>query len=393
MLIKKRDNHDADVENLRRLLECDVTAKQRFLIEREIKCLSSGARGEESSAYYMEFRYKDNENGAVIHDLRLEHNGFVAQIDHLLINRILDIYVLESKNYYYGIKITPEGEFLVWNGKTYVAIESPIEQNKRHVHLLEKVINLRDILPTRLGISLSPSFHSYVLVAPNSRIDRPAKSKFDTSMVIKADALVDAIGKRVDGTSALDALASMTKFISRDSLETFARSIVALHKPSKINYADKFGVKIVEPPAPKGEPVAPLAAESTGANSAKKGSICEGCGASVDTKVVFFCRVNKEKFGGKTFCRSCQQALVTVPTCGTKPVESIEGATAAGNAVEKKGTCAGCGAPVDGKVMFFCRMNKQKFEGRIFCAGLANRWRDGSCVIAATLQSVGKISR
>ena len=47
MLIKKRDNHDAEIETLKRLLECEITAKQRFLIEREIKCLDSGARGEE----------------------------------------------------------------------------------------------------------------------------------------------------------------------------------------------------------------------------------------------------------------------------------------------------------------------------------------------------------
>jgi hypothetical protein len=45
----------------------------------------------------------------VIHDLRIEHRGRVAQIDHLLINRVLDIFVLESKNYYYGVKISEEG--------------------------------------------------------------------------------------------------------------------------------------------------------------------------------------------------------------------------------------------------------------------------------------------
>ena len=112
MLIKGRDNHDSEVQSLRSLLDCQVTAKQRFLIEREMKCISSGARGEESSAYYIDFRYKDSPNWAVIHDLRLEYRGFVAQIDHLLINRLLDIYDLESKNFYYGIKITPEGEFV-----------------------------------------------------------------------------------------------------------------------------------------------------------------------------------------------------------------------------------------------------------------------------------------
>jgi hypothetical protein len=42
-------------------------------------------------------------------DLRIEHRGRVAQIDHLLINRWLDIFVLEPKNYDYGVKIREEG--------------------------------------------------------------------------------------------------------------------------------------------------------------------------------------------------------------------------------------------------------------------------------------------
>jgi hypothetical protein len=62
MLIKARDNSDSDVETLRRLLDCQLTAKQRFLIEREINCIGSGVRGEESSAYNIDFRYRDSAN-------------------------------------------------------------------------------------------------------------------------------------------------------------------------------------------------------------------------------------------------------------------------------------------------------------------------------------------
>src|SRR4030042_5747609 len=189
MLIKGRDNHDADIVGLHRLLDCQITAKQRFRVEREMKCISSGARGEDTSAYYIDFRYKDSPNWAILHDLRLEYRGFVAQSDHLLINRFLDFYVLESKNYRSGVKITPEGEFLVWNGKTLVALESPIEQNKRHIDLLTKVIQQPGFLPTKLGVTISPLVFSYVMVAPNGRVDRPPSGEFAPSMGINADAL------------------------------------------------------------------------------------------------------------------------------------------------------------------------------------------------------------
>ncbi|MBI5117936.1 NERD domain-containing protein [Candidatus Poribacteria bacterium] len=329
MLVKERDNHVADIAELQRLLDGQITAKQRFLIERELKCIGSGARGEENSAYYIDFRYKDSSNWAIIHDLRLEYRGFVAQIDHLLINRFLEIYVLESKNYYYGIKITPEGEFLAWNGKTLVALESPIEQNKRHIDLLEKVIQQPGFLPTKLGFILSPSFLNYVVVAPNSRVDRPAMAKFDTSMVIKADAFVAAIEKRLASTTPVGVISSLAKMVTQETLDTFARRLVRLHRPSQIDYAAKFGVNVVGAPTskehlevlegpdqkstgvtpiPKPKPIEPNNGANASSSDAEKKIACEKCGAAVDAKVVFFCRMNKKKFDGKILCRSCQKA-------------------------------------------------------------------------------------
>lgn len=360
MIIKKGDNREADVSELRRLLECPISTKQRFLIEREIKCIGSGVRGEESSAYYIDFRYHDNQNWAIIHDLRLELNGFVAQIDHLLINRCLDVYVLESKNYYYGIKISPEGEFLAWNGKAHVGIESPIEQNKRHVSLLEKVVTQRGLLPTRLGITMPAAFHNYVLVAPNSRIDRPAAARFDTSMVIKADALVESISKRVDAMGVVGTLATAAKMVSSETLETLARSLARLHRPAKINYADKFGVTVqdAKPTPPKEQ-----AASQEPVIEAKRKCACESCGVEVDSKVAYFCRMNKARFGGKILCQLCQKK--TLPSDEPDFIELTDMAeTVEGNG---HGNCEKCGTPVDKKVAYFCRINKKRFEGKTLC--------------------------
>jgi hypothetical protein len=89
----------------------------------------------------------------------------------------MNIYVLETKNFHYGLKITPEGEFLVYDGKKYFAIESPIEQNERHIFLLSKAIDHYSIMPTRLGVVIPPRFVSHVLVSPTSKItDHPDPS-------------------------------------------------------------------------------------------------------------------------------------------------------------------------------------------------------------------------
>lgn len=357
MIIKKSDSREADVQELQRLLCCQISAKQRFLLEREIKCIGSGVRGEESSAYYMNFRYGDSQNWAIVHDLRFEVNGFVAQIDHLLINRCLDIYVLESKNYYYGIKITPEGEFLAWNGKSFIGIESPIEQNKRHIDLLERVINQQGLLPTRLGIVMPAAYHNLVLVAPTSRIDRPVAAVFDTSPVIKADALVDAIGKRVDAMGVINTFATAAKTISSETLESFARSLARLHRPAKIDYAQKFGVTVKSTLLVNAEPTSPRATD------AAKNARCETCGVDVESKVVYFCRMSKTKFGGKILCQTCQRKH----THFDEPeiivlTELVAEADGTGH-----GKCEECGASVDKKVAYFCRMNKKRFGGKTLC--------------------------
>src|SRR3546814_12153126 len=77
------------------------------------------------SAYLSDFCYASSPHWAVIHDLRLEQGGRTAQIDHLLINRWMDVYVLETKHCHAGIKITEDGEFLRWNNyqKTYEGID------------------------------------------------------------------------------------------------------------------------------------------------------------------------------------------------------------------------------------------------------------------------------
>ena len=111
MLIKQKDNSLEQIDYLQDLFERDLPEKTKVVIERELKCLCSGNKGEESSAYYLDFSFKPSKNWALIHDLRLEHEGFVAQIDHLLIGRMLDIYVIESKNYNQGVAISDEGDF------------------------------------------------------------------------------------------------------------------------------------------------------------------------------------------------------------------------------------------------------------------------------------------
>ena len=109
MVIKPADSRNGDLETLQSLLQHpDATADRKRKIEQEIRTLQSGLKGEREAAYEINFHYGPSRNWAIIHDLRIEHDGRAAQIDHLLINRVLEVYVCESKRFAEGIAITDQ---------------------------------------------------------------------------------------------------------------------------------------------------------------------------------------------------------------------------------------------------------------------------------------------
>ncbi|MGZ3605978.1 MAG: hypothetical protein ACXU9P_13615, partial [Thermodesulfobacteriota bacterium] len=119
------------------------------------------------------------------------------------------------------------------------------EQNKRHIHLLDLFLKHRHILPKRMGISIRPRFKSLILISPKSIIARPPEEKFDTSFVIKADALRTRIDLEVDkGKNPLVDLATISKICSPSTLMETARSLAGFHKPKKIDYRARFRLSV-----------------------------------------------------------------------------------------------------------------------------------------------------
>jgi hypothetical protein len=333
VILKNKDGRQADIQELNRLLTLGPTAKQRFLIERELKCLVSGDRNEQNSAYYLDFKYKDNQNWVVLHDLRIEHRGRVAQIDHLLINRFLDIFVLESKNYYYGVKISEEGEFLLWDGKTYQAIESPFEQNQRHILALQQAIDDRKLAPSRLGFAIPTSCRNYILVAPTSKLIKPPTASFDLSTVVKADAFVSLVTKWMEKKSIVEA----PKIIGTDTLREFGEKLVRLHRPGTIDYVAKFGLKeaIASPPVAQSPIVAmpepPIYTPKTDSDATKL--VCKKC-QSEKLAIAY------GKFGYYFKCAACE---------GNTPIKISCGKDGHSERIRKEGQhffreCAECGS-------------------------------------------------
>ena len=207
MLIKSADDKQPQIDALEALLaRSDVDAQTRRRIEQEVRMIRAGASGERDATYEIEFHLATNKNQMTIHDLRIECDGRVAQIDHLIINRLLDIWVCESKHFAEGVAINEHGEWVAFYGSRPQGIPSPVEQNRRHIAVLTDVFSKGLVpLPKRLGITIKPQMNSLVLVSNRARISRPkgwaAQGVEGIETAIKVDQLWTTIERAYDHRS------------------------------------------------------------------------------------------------------------------------------------------------------------------------------------------------
>jgi len=327
MIIKEADDKKSQIANLEALgARRDASPDVRKRIEQEIRNTRAGIKGEEEAAYEINFHFGASKNYAVIHDLRIEVEGRVAQIDHLLIGRFLNIWVCETKNFCEGIAINEQGECSRFYNNKPSGMASPFEQNKKHIMVLESLFKIDMVqLPKRLGFSIKPNMTSVVLVSKNARISRPKTKIAGVESIVKSDQFRSMIDRATDGDNNP---LTMAKLIGADTLENFARAIAAQHKPIKFKWAAKFGLpenspesspdsiarlQAMPPPLPTAV-VASIRSEDVGLvtegmKNPKKKLICATCSEPVELNVARFCWFNKARFGENIYCRECQQAV------------------------------------------------------------------------------------
>lgn len=315
MLLKKADSKEPQIAELERLL-AGASGERRSRIEQELRIVRAGIKGEQDAAYHIDFYRKGSEHSIVIHDLRLEIDGQVAQIDHLLINRMLYCYVFETKHFASGVKINEEGEFLRWNDyrKCYEGMPSPLAQNERHVAVLKMAFD-RIEMPTRMGISLPITYIPLMLVSPNARIDRP--KKFDTSRIIKADMFESFVDKQVDNVGLLGVVSGLSRVVSLETLEGIGRKLVRMHKPIAIDYSARFGSGSGETKtSPRIDPKPDFPGQALPQNQslvqeAPPGSlVCKQCGKGTHLSILY------GRYGYYLKCSACDGNTPIRISCG-----------------------------------------------------------------------------
>ena len=326
MLIKSADDPTRRTHLLEVLRSSPRLARwQKDKLDEHLRRKKTGLQGERDAAHYIDTHLRDGENHAVLHDFRFEIDGFVAQIDHLIIGRGFHFYLLESKNFGGNLHINDLGEFTAEYGRERFGISSPLEQGRRHESMFVRLLD-------ELGISgrftRRPTIFHVVLLHPRAIITRPAAATFDTSMIIKADQFDTWRQKKVDSLGIATVLWMAANVASMETITEWGRTIAARHKPedalalpdwlkpqpekarlpaparSAVQKVDSIPCASVPPNS-----VAPSPTIKTAPHVEPRKLICATCGEKISFPEGKFCWNNEKRFGGVQFCREHQKVF------------------------------------------------------------------------------------
>ena len=285
-----------------------------------------GIQGERESAHYLDHYFKDAENHVLLHDLRFVIEGEVTQIDHLILNRAGNVYLLETKNYACNLVINDRGEFTAEYENARFGIPSPIEQSLRHEKVLRQLLERLDIVGRTQKHS---DFHHVVMLHPKATIERPPAKSFDTANVIKADqfpiwhkSFVDKLGFGTFFKSALN-------MRSLETITEWGEKLKRQHRPADLLALPDFMqprelTRVAVPASPLFRPalqpsahaparsqapaLAPLVAAGLPAEPTKR-LVCARCTVKISFAEGKFCWNNAQRFGGLAYCRKHQARM------------------------------------------------------------------------------------
>ena len=161
----------------------------------------AGYRAESQMAHYLKRKFDERDDVLVFNDLRLERQGEVAQIDHLVLHKF-GLVLIESKSVNDRIEVNKQLEFTRVHGRKRKGMRSPIKQVERQMEQLQKLLKDNDeqLRNKRLLGMVQPSFpdfyfQTFVAISDEGNIKRYG---CDPPQLKKADSVTDEIVQIID---------------------------------------------------------------------------------------------------------------------------------------------------------------------------------------------------
>ena len=239
MILKELSNQtEKQINVLRNLLKNSNSTAQKKLIQSDLKRLENGYKSEKDNAYYLDFEFKDSKHSIILHDVRLEHNGRTAQIDHIFIGRT-GVTVLESKSFTGELMIKDDGSLVVKYAKTINTYPNPIEQNNRHAQVLKELINDNFNLQGNTKFLGGIDISSKVIINPKTTVtNKKLPIGFE-----RADSFATRRIKEIDKMGVFEILKTASKLMTIEKYIELAEFIIQNHKPIIFDYTKKYRIK------------------------------------------------------------------------------------------------------------------------------------------------------
>lgn len=241
MIFKEFDSKQEVLTTLKNLLKNSNSEKQKALISQDLNFITNGIESEKQNAYYINFYLANSKNLIVLHDIRLEHNGRTAQIDHMIMSRF-GIELFESKSFKGKLTINADNSLEVNYNGTIKSFPSPIEQSKRHADVLQKFIEDNADLGKRIELLGGFNIKNVVLIHPETTIT----NKKLPDNFFRADTYINKRIKDIDNIGVIEMFKTVSKMITIDSVKELAELIKNAHKPVEFNYENKYKISKVK---------------------------------------------------------------------------------------------------------------------------------------------------
>ncbi|KUM53896.1 nuclease-related domain-containing protein [Rheinheimera sp. EpRS3] len=164
--------------------------------------LDAGIKQEHDVAFYLRRAYKDRDNVMVLNDLRIEHDGEIAQIDHL-IAYTYGFIVVESKSIRGEVNVNEYGEWSRSYKGQWSGMPSPIKQAELQLKLLKQYLcaNTEKVIGKFLGIQQGLGARCYDVfcaISSDAIIDRSKAPKDIATKLMKSEFVTDALDKKMN---------------------------------------------------------------------------------------------------------------------------------------------------------------------------------------------------
>ena len=207
--------------------------------------LRAGEEAEKQMAFYLQRAFRKRDDCFVINDLRVVHDGDVAQIDHLVVSAY-GLFIVESKSIHGTISINQHGDWQRTYNNESTGMQSPVLQAQEQGRILKELLiankeKLRGKIffgKMQKGFMYCP-VDVYIAISDNGIIQRG----MDIPELFKADAVTGAITEKLAQLKSKANSLSPKIFLSTDVVwgmtieeaKNVAEFLVSVHTPSALS--------------------------------------------------------------------------------------------------------------------------------------------------------------